>query len=893
MYCFGSCELDPHERRLRVRGQPVTLSPKVFDTLVLLVERAGHVVSKDELMRALWPRGFVHESNLTKHIWLIRRALGDGDGEGESQFIETVPKLGYRFVASVRPLSDAAAEPVPARSRRLPWSIAIAGSLVVLVTLAAWLWRGAHQNTPTAAALDPGAVAIVEFNNLSGNAKDAWLGPALEQMLATEVAANGRLHAVPEELARPARANLPVPGAGGYAPASLTELRRRLGAHYVLSGSYLVSGGSDTPQLRVDVTAQDAQSGAALASLSRQASVNELANLVGQLGDDLRGRFGERSDPTTLRQIASAQPASTEVARHLGFALQALDEYDAARARDELLQAVAQSPGYAPAYLYLARAWSMLGYNGKAVAAAEQAAQYADDLPREQQLQIRAQRASLSGDAEQVVALRRQLLGLREHNPDYRLQWITALTTDGKYEQAQSALREARALPELEDDPRVELTAAAVEFARDSHAAALPHARVALQQASGRSASGLVAEAELQVGIALDQNLDAEPTLRQAAADFRRLGNPHGEGRAWQNLGNLQSNRNQVPAARESYQRAMTIYQGIGDLSGEAAIYQNLSDLLWNAGDRDGTEAALRQALAIARETNDETRQAWTMTGLATVMSDDSASDEAATLYREAIALDRKSGARAHLTFALSTYADLLRMSGRLGEARDVCTQAQAAEQALDTSARTLAADFECAQIALDRGEVDAAAKSLQNIEERSRAVADTFFRANAELILGQIAMGRRQWSAGREVLQESLGGWTASKELAGEATASALLALCADALSDTKTRDQEVAHARELRSGVTQRAEVFELDVALAELQSASGEPRQAQQALRALARDAEQRRWPGLALEARLAALHIAEQGGDSVTIESSINALKADARHAGYGWVSQRIR
>jgi thioredoxin-like negative regulator of GroEL len=220
-----------------------------------------------------------------------------------------------------------------------------------------------------------------------------------------------------------------------------------------------------------------------------------------------------------------------------------------------------------------------------------------------------------------------------------------------------------------------------------------------------------------------------------------------------------------------------------------------------------------------------------------------------------------------------------------------VCAQAQAAEQALDASARNLAADFECAQIALDRGEVDAAARVLQSIEAKSSAVADTFFEANAELLLGQIAMGRRQWSAGRDALQKSLAGWTAAKELAGEATASAFLALCAQGLSDTKARDQEAARARELRSAVTQRAEVFELDVALAELQGVSGPPEQAQEALRALARDAEQRHWPGLALEARLAALRVAEQGADSGSIASSINSLKADAHHAGYEWVAVR--
>ncbi|HEV8442132.1 MAG TPA: winged helix-turn-helix domain-containing protein [Steroidobacteraceae bacterium] len=902
MYCFGHCELDPRERRLRVHGQALTLSPKVFDTLVLLVERAGHVVSKEELMKALWPRGFVHESNLTKHIWLIRRALGDG--EGESRFIETVPKLGYRFVAPVRRGSEevAAATPISsppeAAATRDRWKVLLipsAGAALLALVALAW-WRadsGSHGPGRTATALDSNAVAIVDFNNLSGNAKDAWLGPALKQMLATEVAASGRLHAIPDELARPASVGLPLPGAGGYAPASLTALRQRLGSHFVLSGGYVVSGSAESPTLRVDITAQDAEEGRAIASFTRQAAVSDLPNLLARLGDDLRRGFGEPVDPATMKQVANVQPASAEIARHLGFALQALGEYDAARARDELLQTIAQSPGYAPAYLYLSRAWSMLGYTEKALAAANQAAQYSEGLPREQQLQIRAQRASLAGNVDEAVIARGELADLRHHNPDFRLQWIAALASAARYEQARSALIEARRLPELRGDPRLEITAANVEFARDSHAAALPHARLAWEQARARGALALAAEAELLTGIALDQSTEAEPTLRRAAADFHALGNPHGEANAWQNLGNLQSNRNQISAARESYQRAMMIYQGIGDLGGEAAIYNNVSDLLWNAGDRDGTEAALRQALAIARQTSNDVRTAWTLTGLATVLADDSASDEAATMYREAIALDQKSGARAHLAFALSDYADLLRMGGQLTAAREACARARAAEQVLDASARTLAADFECAQVDLDRGDVDGAAQSLGAIEKKAVAAQDTFYAANAQLLLGQIAIGREKWSAGRAALQESLAGWSAAKESAGEATASALLAVCADGLKDPNARDQEAARARELRGGITQRAEVFQLDVTLAELRGISGQRQQAHDELRALTLEAIRRRWPGLALEARLAELHMLALDGDSARIDSSRKSLDAEARRAGYGWVRERLR
>lgn len=951
MYRFADCELDVRERRLQVRGQPVTLTPKVFDTLVLLVMRAGHVVSKDELMSALWPRGFVHESNLTKHIWLIRRALGDG--EDESRYIETVPKLGYRFVAPVQSASceddangvvppaaidgahhvpsiiatstvDASipdstwvagrdperrhgvdadpmgtsrdlSAPVPVRQpapwRRVAMIAALLGAIAVAL-VAVRGWQRSHAAVTSVSGFDSESVAIVDFNNLSGNAKDAWLGPALEQMLATEVAANGKLHAVPEELVRPARADLPAPDAGGYAPASLATLQRRLGARYVLSGAYLVSGTPDAPQLRVDLTVQDAHTGAMFASLSRSAAADELPQVVAQVGGELRSRFGERSDPAIMKQIASAQPASTEVARHLGFALQALDQFDAARARDELLQAIAQAPGYAPAYLYLARAWSMLGYRAKAIAAAKQAAQNAEGLPREQQLQIRAERAALSGDPAQTAAIWGELAALRPRDPGYRLHWISALTASAKYDAAQTALAQARKLPALTDDPRLELAASNLDFARDNAAAMLPHARLALAQAQQRGETGLVAEAELQVGIALGRDKQAESMLRRAAADFRRISNPHGEAHAWQNLGNLQSWRNQVAPARESYQRAMTIYQGVGDLGGEAAIYDNLSDMLWSAGDRDGTEAALQQALAIARETGDKARQAWTLTGLATVMSDDAASDEAAATYRRAIVLDGEAGERSHLVFALSNYADLLRMRGQLEAARTACAQAQAAGQALDAASRGFAADFECAQIALDRGEVDRAAAAFTRIERDAIAAKDGFDAANSQLVLGQIAMGRSRWADARDFLQRSRDGWAAAKETPGEATTNALLALCAAAQNDVAARDTALKRASDLRSQVTARQEVLYLDIALAELQARLGQPAQALTALRGYADDALKRHWIGYAFEARLAMLRVLEHGNDTAAATSARDALIADARRAGFGWVGQRV-
>jgi len=99
-YVFGPFRLDPRERRLHLDGEQLSLSDKSFETLLMLVENAGHLVEKDDLMRRLWPNTFVEEANLAKHVSLLRKVLSEATNGQE--FIETVPKRGYRFVAPVK-----------------------------------------------------------------------------------------------------------------------------------------------------------------------------------------------------------------------------------------------------------------------------------------------------------------------------------------------------------------------------------------------------------------------------------------------------------------------------------------------------------------------------------------------------------------------------------------------------------------------------------------------------------------------------------------------------------------------------------------------------------------------------------------------------------------------
>jgi len=97
-YIFGRFYLDTRERILLCDGNAVRITLKAFNILFVLVQRTGHIVEKDELMKQVWPNAFVEEANLTQHIYKLRKILG-AKAEGV-QYIETVPRRGYRFTAA-------------------------------------------------------------------------------------------------------------------------------------------------------------------------------------------------------------------------------------------------------------------------------------------------------------------------------------------------------------------------------------------------------------------------------------------------------------------------------------------------------------------------------------------------------------------------------------------------------------------------------------------------------------------------------------------------------------------------------------------------------------------------------------------------------------------------
>ncbi|HJQ27616.1 MAG TPA: winged helix-turn-helix domain-containing protein [Blastocatellia bacterium] len=207
-YKFGPFELDASRRLLRRDGEPVALTPKAFDILLALVESAGAVVGKDELIERVWPDSFIEDGNLTYNISVLRKALGER--AGEHHYIATVPGRGYQFVAAVQTSrADVAAETYPQadtspavgepaalenqapRRWRSPRALAFAAIILILVAALTYVLIARRWSERVNRA--PRSIAVLPFKSLGGAAGDEFLGLGLADVLITKL---GRLHQV-------------------------------------------------------------------------------------------------------------------------------------------------------------------------------------------------------------------------------------------------------------------------------------------------------------------------------------------------------------------------------------------------------------------------------------------------------------------------------------------------------------------------------------------------------------------------------------------------------------------------------------------------------------------------------------------------------------------------
>lgn len=245
LYEFGPFRLDPSERVLARHGQRIPLAPRAFDTLVILVQRAGHVLTKDELIRMLWPDSFVEENNLTQQISALRRVLGVSVDPAGQEYIETVPKLGYRFTADVRKFGEDDAqsqtfsdELVPAdvpaaiatRGSRKTFFVAAAAPVLALLAMA--LYRFGGPSRTLAFSPGSGTLAVLPLRNLRPGDDTDFLSLALTDAIVNRL---GYASALRTE---------PLSAVARYRNTDLDPRRiaRDLNVQAILTGSYVKEG---------------------------------------------------------------------------------------------------------------------------------------------------------------------------------------------------------------------------------------------------------------------------------------------------------------------------------------------------------------------------------------------------------------------------------------------------------------------------------------------------------------------------------------------------------------------------------------------------------------------------------------------------------------------------
>src|ERR1044071_3368755 len=204
-YEFGRFRLKVAERVLLREGELVPLTPKVFDILLVLVESSGQVVAKDDLMRSVWPNTFVEEGNLTQNISLLRKALGETPGG--VQFIETVPRRGYRFVAETNRANGNGEMPteqvvsIPntpgqsASTRRTPIFAVVAGLVVVGIIAAVYFTSSGKPGGPAIQS-----IALLPFVDESSDPDAEYINDKIAESLINSLSKLPQLRVVPRSV---------------------------------------------------------------------------------------------------------------------------------------------------------------------------------------------------------------------------------------------------------------------------------------------------------------------------------------------------------------------------------------------------------------------------------------------------------------------------------------------------------------------------------------------------------------------------------------------------------------------------------------------------------------------------------------------------------------------
>lgn len=599
VFHFGLFEADPNSGELLKQGEHVRLQDQPFRMLILLLERPGEVVTREELREKLWPENtFVEFDNgLNVAVKKIRDALSDN--AENPRFVETVPRRGYRFIAPVsikvleyapRPHEDSPRSGSDRRARvpgRRQWLYyGSAAGLLAAVVVAAMIFSrvSPRKATPQPASTVTGApvtprriVAVLEFQNSSRRSADDWLSTAIAEMLTTELGAGEKLHLVPAEDVSRMKRELHLSNSSSLARETAVTAAKNMKADMLVLGSFTAMGTGGNRRVRVDVRMQDAANGDIVAEVAETAPEEQLFELVSRAGTRLREALGLPG--ISLHEQAAARaslPSNAVASRLYAEGLARLRVLDAAGARDLLAQAIEAEPKFPLSHMALASAWRAIGYDQKAKLEAKKAFDLSSKLPRADRLLIEGRFHEMSGEMDQAISAYRALFALFPDSLEDGLMLAEAQAWAGKPADALATIDTLRKLPEpLAQDPRIDLRNAGALSLQGADGGLLLIRR-AEEKARVQGAPLLVAKAQVMECSALlftGHYDDAVRACEEAHHVFAASGSAADAAQAVRFLGDIRMRQGRLQQALELFQQALKINQAAQDDRGLAVTF--------------------------------------------------------------------------------------------------------------------------------------------------------------------------------------------------------------------------------------------------------------------------------------------------------------------------------
>jgi tetratricopeptide (TPR) repeat protein len=779
-------------------GGSLTRSGFVVGTLAYMSPEQISGKTTDE--RAdLWSLGVVIYEMLTgRHPFdrgrdaVLREAILHGEPEPLARLRPDVPAELDQLVAGLLEKDPgvriAAAESVAARlgalARRArsplfrrPWTVLLLGVLLLSAAVGP-AWKGSVPARPAAgvsrasawasaaspAALADGrrSVAVLGFRNISDDAGQTWLGPALTEMLTAELAAGAKLRVVSSERTAVVRQSLSLSETSRLGRSALQSLHALVGTDLAVTGTYLPLGQRGRRRLRLDIRILTLPEGEIAASLVEVGSEAELFDLVARAGSKLRGALGfSLPSPEERLETRWLLPSGSDALRFYSEALWRLRSFDSARARDFLLRAEALEPGSAVIQSALSEAWEMQGENVQAHQAALRAFRARHSLPEDARLAVEAHYYETEKQWQRASDIYRSLRARGVDELEYGLKLANALSKAGRGLEALAVLADLRDQPGPgRNEPRIDVLEANVAWQLSDYSRMEAAAKAAVAK-SRRLGAGLIAARGL-IAQAFCSSVQGRPheaveLLRQAEPLALRAGDRWTAGRVEGTLGRVLQQEGDLDEAEKVNQRSLAIARELGTAIGISTQLYAQGQLLRDRGDLRQARALIEESLEWFRRMGYGLWEAHAQTALASIDLAEGDSAGARRRLEESLAMSRLIRNPEVETKALLGMARLKVEEGDPEEALRLTESALRLLLDLSTPRLTAAALADSAELLARMGDLPLARLRLLQAEAVSRRAADRLLTGQILGTRAELAFRSGDLAASRSASEEQL----------------------------------------------------------------------------------------------------------------------------------------